>query len=225
MATYVLIPGAACDPQYWYLLAAELRQRGHDPVAVDLPCEDDAAGLTEYVDAVVEAIGARTDVILVAHSFGGFTAPLVRDRVRVDLLVMLSAMIPAPGEAPGDWWGNTGYEAALQHHADQEGYSTTDVNAMFYADLPADLAAEAAAWERDQSGTPMEKPWPRETWPDVPTKFLLCRDDRFFPAEFMRRVVRKRLGITPDEMPGGHMVMLARPKELADRLEAYRAEL
>ena len=38
----------------------------------------------------------------------------------------------------------------------------------------------------------------------------------------MRRVVSERLGITPDEMSSGHLPALAHPKELADRLEAYR---
>jgi hypothetical protein len=59
----------------------------------------------------------------------------------------------------------------------------------------------------------------------VPTRFLLCRDDRFFPAEFMRRVVRERLGITPDEMDGGHLPALAHPQELVERLEVYRTAL
>jgi len=40
----------------------------------------------------------------------------------------------------------------------------------------------------------------------------------------MRRVVRDRLGITPDEIDGGHLPALARPKELVERLEAYRTE-
>ncbi|WP_337308891.1 hypothetical protein [Candidatus Aeolococcus gillhamiae] len=31
--------------------------------------------------------------------------------------------------------------------------------------------------------------------------------------------------ITPDEMPGGHLVALSRPAELCDRLEAHQAEL
>jgi len=65
---------------------------------------------------------------------------------------------------------------------------------------------------------------PLPAWPDVPTRFLLCRDDRFFPAEFLRRVVRDRLGFTPDEIDGGHCVALSRPRELADRLEAYLAD-
>ena len=59
----------------------------------------------------------------------------------------------------------------------------------------------------------------------MPTRFLLCRDDRFFPADFQRRVVRDRLGIDPDEMSGGHLPFLAQPDELVDWLEKYRAEL
>jgi pimeloyl-ACP methyl ester carboxylesterase len=82
------------------------------------------------------------------------------------------------------------------------------------------VVAEALArGERSQSGTPFEKPWPLEGWPDVPTRFLLCRDDRFFPAEFMRRVVRERLGITPDEIDGGHLPALARPQDLVEWME------
>ena len=71
----------------------------------------------------------------------------------------------------------------------------------------------------------MEQPWPLAARPDVPTRFLLCRDDRFFPADFQRRVVRERLGVVPDEMDGGHLPALSRPIELVDRLEAYRTGL
>lgn len=61
-------------------------------------------------------------------------------------------------------------------------------------------------------------------WPDVPTKYLLCRDDRLFPPEFTRRIVRERLSVVPDEIDGGHCVILSRPGELADRLDAYWKE-
>ena len=209
MSTYALIPGAGCSPWYWHLLEADLRGRGHDVLPIDLPGEDDAAGLDEYAETVAAAIGNRDDdVIVVAHSFGGFTAPLVCTRVPVDLLVLTSAMIPRPGEPPGDWWANTG-------HASEDG----DV---YYHDVDPALAAAVEATARGQSATPMTAPWPLDAWPDVPTRFLLFADDRFFPAPFMRAVVRERLGIEPDEMPGGHMAMLSRPRELADRLEAYR---
>lgn len=62
-------------------------------------------------------------------------------------------------------------------------------------------------------------------WPDVPTGFLLCRDDRFFNADFLRRVVQDRLEMVPDEIDGGHTPALSRPVELAERLETYWNEL
>jgi pimeloyl-ACP methyl ester carboxylesterase len=211
--TYVLVPGAASDSWYWHLVVPRLRDRGYEVVAVDLPCEDDSAGLAEYADAVVEAIGERTNLVVVAHSFGGFTAPLVCGRAPVDLLVLVQAMIPAPGEPPGEWWTNNGYEDEVD--ADVSAFDT------FFNDVAPDLAAEAMRREMAQSGTPMAAPWPLDAWPDVPTRFLLCSEDRFFPARFMRRVVRERLGMVPDEIATGHLPMLARPEELADRLAGY----
>jgi hypothetical protein len=41
------------------------------------------------------------------------------------------------------------------------------------------------------------------------------------PAGFLRRVVRERLGIAPDEIAAGHCAALSRPGEAANRLEAY----
>lgn len=215
MATYALIHGAGDVGWYWHLVAAELRDRGHDVVAPDLPCEDDSARLFDYADAVLDAIGDRDDPIVVAQSFGGFTAPLVCDRKAVRLLVFVAGMIPSPGEAPRDWWANTGYEKESRTGDDDE-------IAIFYHDVPPELAAEALNRGRAQSDTPTHEPWPLQAWPDVPTRFVLCRDDRLFPANFLRRVVKERLGIAPDEIDGGHCVALSRPKELAERLEAYR---
>ncbi|KAA2255908.1 alpha/beta hydrolase [Solihabitans fulvus] len=223
MTTYVLIPGAGSDSWYWHLLDAELTARGHDVVAPDLPYDDDSAGLVEYADVVVDAIGGRSDLVVVAQSFGGFTAPLVCERVPVELLVLVTAMIPSPGEPPGAWWANTGWERARREQDERDGRAPDDDIALFLHDVPPELAAEAMRRGRGQSGTPFGKPWSLDAWPAVPTRFLLCRDDRFFPAEFMRRVVRERLGIVPDEIGGGHGIALSRPTELADRLEAYHA--
>lgn len=224
MATFVLIHGAGDSAWHWHLVEPELRERGHDVVAMDLPCDDDSAGLTEYADTVVEAIGDLGDLVLVAQSFGGFTAPLVCDRLPVDLMVLVTAMIPSPGEAASDHWKNTGWEPAkLDQIEPPDGFSRQDAEtiATFMHDVPPDLAAEALRREKRQSETPGEEPWPLDAWPNVPTRFLLCRDDRMFPAGWMRRVVRERLGITPDEIDGSHCVALSRPKELAARLEGY----
>jgi len=210
----VLIHGSGDSSWYWHRVVPELQARGHDVVAPDLPCEDDSAGLSEYADAVVDAIGDRGELVLVAQSSAGFVAPLVCGRVPVELLVLLAGLIPAPGETPSDWWANTGYEPV-------RGEWSGDVRATFYHDVPEELAAEALSRARSQSDTPARQPWPLEAWPSVPTRFLLCRGDRLLPAAFVRRVVRERLGIVADEIDGGHCVALSRPKELAERLDAY----
>jgi pimeloyl-ACP methyl ester carboxylesterase len=90
MATFVLIHGGGDVGWYWHLVERELRRRGHDVVAPDLPCEDDSAGLAEYADAVVQAVGDRRDLVVVGQSYGGFTAPLVADRLPVDVLVLVA---------------------------------------------------------------------------------------------------------------------------------------
>jgi pimeloyl-ACP methyl ester carboxylesterase len=215
MATYVLIHGAGGTPWYWHRVIPLLERAGHGVVAVDLPCDDDSAGLAEYTDVVVEAVGERTDLILVAQSLAGFTAPLVCTRVPVRLLVLVAAMVPRPGESPGEWWGNTG-------HVFPDPF---DEATVFAHDVPDEIAAVLPQHLRKQSPTPFRGPWPLDVWPEVPTRFLLCREDRFFPSDFQRRVVRERLGIAPDEMPGGHLPALAHPEELVEYLEQYRSEV
>jgi pimeloyl-ACP methyl ester carboxylesterase len=218
MATFVLIHGGGDAGWYWHLVERELRQRGHDTLAPDLPCDDDSAGLAEYAGTVVKAIGGRRGLIVAAQSLGGFTAPLVAARVPVDMLVLVAGMIPAPGEAPDDWPTNTGFDEVMRRQAQR--YAGQD---LIYHDVPPALAEQARRKARDQSETPGHAPWPLEAWPPVPTRFVLCTEDRFFPPEFMRRVVADRLGVVPDEMAAGHAVALSRPKELANLLASYSA--
>jgi pimeloyl-ACP methyl ester carboxylesterase len=205
-----------------------LRARGHDVVAPDLPCDDDGAGFPEYAGAVVEAVGDRKDLVLVAHSLGGFTAALVAARLPVDLLVLVTAMVPLPGESPAEWWEATGQPGAVARQDEREGRpvgAPFDPLVSFLHDVPPEIAAEAVRRGRAQSGTPFGAPWPLDAWPDVPTAFVLCRQDRFFPADFMRTVVRTRLGITPEEIDSGHVPALSSPRTLVDVVEARRQAL
>ncbi len=222
MSTFVLIHGAGDVGWYWHLVEAELCDRGHDVVVPDLPGDDDSLTLDDYADAVVAAVADRRDLVVVAHSFGGFTAPLVAARLPVDALVFVTAMVPAPGEMPGEWWDNTGYQKAVEVQAARDGGVTgsEDPYVSFYHDVPRELAAQALSRERAHpSAACMASPWPLDALPDVPTHFVLCTEDRFFPPDFLRRVVADRLGVVPDEIAAGHCVALSRPGELADILE------
>jgi len=225
MAAYALIPGAGGDSFYWHYVVPQLEDSGHDVVAPDLPAGDDSAGLLEYASAVVDAIGSHGGgFIVVAQSMGGFVAPLLCARIPVLLIILVNAMVPAPGESPGEWWANTGSAEARRVAAERDGRSIDgefDVVAEFLHDVPEEVIVNVLArGEPRQSDTPFKDPWPLEGWPNVPTKAIVCRDDRLFPVEFQRRVLRDRLGITPEEMDGGHCVAWSRPAELALRLAA-----
>lgn len=216
--TFVPIHAAGDGAWSWHLVAAELRDRGHDVVAIDLPADDEAAGLWDYADAVVEAVGDRSDVVVVGHSFGGFTAPLVCARMPVRTLVMVTAMIPAPGEPPAEWWTNAGHADARR----ASGLKEEDDLATYYHDVPRELATEALRRARNHpSERAYSEPWPLEAWPGVATRSLVCTEDRFLPAGWMRDLARERLGIESDAINSGHCPMLSRPADLADRLVAY----
>jgi pimeloyl-ACP methyl ester carboxylesterase len=226
MATFALIPGAGGLAWEWHRLGPELEARGHVAVPIDLPAGDDGSGLAEYADWTAASIRGRTDVVLVAQSFGGFSAPLVCERARVDLIVLLNAMIPKPGETFGEWWSNTGQGQAMREHATTLGLDPRDLEddrVLYYHDVPPEVVEEALQLDPQQSSAPLGQPWPLERWPEVPTHVLSGRDDRLFPAEFQRRVAQERLGITPDTIAGGHMVALSNPVGLAEQLDRYAA--
>jgi pimeloyl-ACP methyl ester carboxylesterase len=220
--TYVLVPGAGGSAWYWHRLEAELRRRGHEAIAVELPAADDEAGLGTYADAIVAAAGDRRGVVLVAQSMGGLSAPLACERLAASELVLVNAMIPRPGETGGDWWTATGQEQARRELDAREGRDPDapfDPRVMFFHDVPQEVAEQAMSVDPGQSGTPFGEPWPLAAWPEVPTRVLSSRDDRLFPADFQARIARERLGRTPEVLPGGHLVALSQPAELAARLD------
>ena len=220
-STYVLIPGAGGSAWYWHRVVHELASRGIESIAIELPAGDAAAGLVEYTDAVLDAVGGRRDVIVVAQSMGGFTGVSVCSRIAVRQLVFVNAMIPRIGESPGEWWAATGQRAAQVAYARELARPTEfDFVEDFFHDVPADIRAEAMRrGAPPQSETPFAQRLELAAWPRVPMKVITGIDDRLFPVDFQVRVATERLGVAPDLLPGGHLIALAHPVELVDRLE------
>jgi pimeloyl-ACP methyl ester carboxylesterase len=225
VSTFVLIPGAGGTASFWSRVVPLLEAAGHEALAVDLPGDDESAGLPEYAGLVTAAIGRRRDVVLVAQSMGGFTAPMVCTRVPVSLLVLVNAMIPQPGETPGAWWGNTGSEEARVAAARDGGYPAEfDLDTYFLHDLPAEALASGELSGRPEADIAFGQPCAIDRWPDVPTRVISGRDDRFFPLEFQRRLAKDRLGLDADVVPGGHLAALSHPAELTAQLTGYLNE-
>ncbi|UJA19935.1 alpha/beta hydrolase [Thermoleophilia bacterium SCSIO 60948] len=208
MSCFAIAHGAGGSAWEWHLVGPELERLGHEMVAIDLPSENDAATFDDYADQLAGAVAGRTDIVAVGHSLGGFTAPRLAARVELSGIVYVSAMIPAPGEPANEWWSNTG------HHVADE---SDDELRSFFNGVPAALTDEAMRRSRDQSGTPMDDPFPHDL-PDVPTRAIAFADDRFFPLDQQARIARDRLGMEIEPTPGGHCGYLSHPAELAELL-------
>jgi pimeloyl-ACP methyl ester carboxylesterase len=222
--TFVLIPGAGADPRVYGATIAALRELGHEGIAPPLPLDDPEARPSDHADAVAAALGdpPPAPLVIVGQSLGAFAATIAAARLRPARLILLAPMIPAPGETAGEWWGATGHADAIAPLVERLGPpSEWDEEAMaevFYHDLDAATLAASAEYEGAPGPGMFAEPLPLEAWPDVPTTVLAARDDRLFPLEFQRRVARERLGLEVEEIDGGHIVMLSRPRELAERL-------
>ena len=221
MTTFALIPGAGGTAWYWHRVAPLLAAAGHQVIAADLPADDETAGLPEYASTVLAAIADARDVVLVAQSLGGFTAPLVAVKIGVRGIVFVNAMIPVPGETPGAWWAATGWQQARVQAAERGGYGTElDLATYFLHDVPPEVAAAGEPYQRPEADVVFGSVCDFGCWPDVPIRAVAGADDRFFPAAFQRALARDRLGIEADLLPGGHLIALSQPERLAAYLLA-----
>jgi pimeloyl-ACP methyl ester carboxylesterase len=216
--TFVLLPGAGGSAWVWSRVTPFLVEAGHQAIAVELPGDDDTAGLARYTELVVDAIGARSDVVLVAGSLGGFTAPLVCARAPVRELVLVNAMIPEPGETAREWWTHTGALEARDEAAGAGGYGPFDLATYFLHDVDPEIVAAGEPYQRSEADIAFGSVCDFEGWPAIGIRVLACADDRFFPVGFQRRVARDRLGVEVDVLPGGHLLPLAQPQLVAEYL-------
>jgi pimeloyl-ACP methyl ester carboxylesterase len=219
MATFVLIHGSSGNGRQWRYVAPLLAAAGHDVRTPDLPAADETAGFAEYTEAVVATVPDRAaagELVVVGHSMGAFTAPLAAQRLRADAIALVTPMIPAPGDSPGSWWDPAGQPEEQAAMAEREGFDTkAGPETIFFQDVSPDVAEVLRReGEPPQAAGIFGCTWPLPQWPAIPTRVLLGRDDRFFPAPLVRRLARERLGVDAEELPGGHFPAFARPAEL-----------
>jgi Alpha/beta hydrolase family len=221
-ATFVLIPGAGTDPRVYTSTIEALGPLAYDALAPALPLHDGDARPSDHADAVAGAVPRDAELVVVAQSLGAFTGPLVAARVPVVLLILLAPMIPKPGETAGEWWGNTGHEqaiaAVLNRHGPMRTWGPDAIAEVFLHDVDPAVARDSERFQGAPGEGMFAEPWPLAAWPNVPTRVLVPTDDRLFPRDFQRRVASERLGLEIDEIADGHLPMLSRPRELAQRL-------
>jgi len=228
--TFGLVHGAGHGAWCWERLIPELAARGHRAVAVDLPCEDPEAGARRYAEIADAALPAADDLVLVGHSLGGLTIPIVADRRPVRALVFLCAVLPTFGASLDDAVKRDlgmyapGYAAHPGRVSSPDGSTSwKDLESaaeVFYHDCaPADARW---AWSRlrPQSAAPRREVCPLTAWPAARRISIYTRDDRAIAPIWAERAARERLGVEPRALDGGHSPFLSRPAALAALLHS-----
>jgi pimeloyl-ACP methyl ester carboxylesterase len=228
MATFALVHGGQHGAWCWTFVEAELGSRGHTSIAVDLPVGDLTAGAARYAEVVAQATrDAGDELVLVGHSLGGLTIPLVPALRPVRRLVFLCAAYPEPGQSHFDVLAAEparSLGSATRGHLANQGppdhlSSADDARATFYDDVPAELQDWAISRLRRQSRTPHREVTPLVAWPDTPRTLIHAADDRAIPLELARRQTMRLFGVEPIVIPGGHSPFLTRPADVATLLE------
>jgi len=229
MVTFGLVHGSQHGAWCWERLTPELERRGHRVVAPDLPCDDPEVGVDGYATVVIDALDGLDDVVLVGHSLGSLTIPVVASRRPVTRMIYLCSVPTGPGAGiDGDLADmvTSGFLAAQRtiDADDLETLAPADAAAVFYQDCTPEDVEWALARLRPQSRRPLVEPGPLDTFPDVPVSVVLGRDDGAVNMEWAVPAATARLGgAAPIVIDGGHSPFIARPAELADVLDGIVA--
>ena len=225
MTTFVLVHGAWHGAWCWERLFPELARRNHGAIAVDLPASDGTATFDKYARVVSDAMSAALDdVVLVGHSLGGMTIPLVaRDR-GAHAMVFLCGIVPKIGGFP--WEEDVvmdppgAYEPLVKHEDGSTTWPSVEAarEAMYQDCTPEDAAWAFAHLRAQNSSGLWAQSYPLERWPDVKMASVFATEDRALMPEWSRFVARERLGVEPIELPGSHSPFVSRPADLAEAL-------
>lgn len=225
MTHFILTHGAWHDAWCWAPLIHVLEDRGQTATAVQLPSDEVGQGAEAYAAAIAAAV-QPTGSVVVGHSLAGLAIPLVPALAPVNGLIFLAALLPELGTSWRDqlkagrpmapWWYDNGLPRQLKDSDGRSLWPSDVAIDLFFHDCEPGMAAASAVRLRPQAPTPVIEPTPLHEFPDVPTAYVMGRDDRVVSADWVRATSTSRLGVEPTWIDGGHSPFLARPTTLAE---------
>jgi pimeloyl-ACP methyl ester carboxylesterase len=221
--TIVLVHGAFADAAGWERVIPILLRDGYEVTAVENPLqslEGDIATTKRTVDAVTGP------VVLVGHSYGGAVITgVAADNPKVKALVFLAAIAPDGGEPVAAFLDKYPTDLGSAQKVDSAGFVTVDrakFHAVFAADLPAEVAAVAAATQKPINGSAFAASVPKAGWKTIPSWYLVSKDDHALSPD-LERFYAKRMGTHTSEIAASHVAFISHPQEVARLIEEAAA--
>lgn len=218
--TIVLVHGAFADSSGWSSVAGNLMDRGFRVLAFSNPLRGPIAD-GDYLRAFLSTIDGP--VVLVGHSYGGVVITNAAEgNPNVKALVYIAAYAPAEGEnvvAANSLGG--GHTAVTEHLVVRPfpGAAPGDADAfidpawfhrLFAQDLSRRQARFMAATQRPGALGALVTPSGAPAWDDVPSWYLVAKQDRIIPPE-AERAMAERAGSTTVEIDSSHVAMMSHP--------------
>lgn len=211
----LLVHGSWADGSSWDKVVPLLEQKGYKVVAVHLPL----TSATDDIAATTRAIEAQPgDVLLVAHSYGGFVISRAGNSPKVKGLVFVDAFGLDEGETANALFKNSPPPWLKTLRADGGNYvwlPFETVRTTFAQDL---TPAEQKLIMAKQGPIPLsafDEPMVDPAWKKKPSWYVRGNADKIIPPD-AQTMMAKRMKATLVPVDAGHLAMMSRPREVAN---------
>jgi pimeloyl-ACP methyl ester carboxylesterase len=232
-AKVVLVHGAWHGAWCYGGVLPELRARGIETVAVDLPGHGASTEPLGDLHADAQAVRAAIDglggpVVLLGHSFGGMVITEAGAHRDVCHLVYLCAFMPDEGESLAALVGTVedpGLKAQI-HTLPGEREGEVLINPefapeLFYGDASEEDVQRALAQLVPESGPAFGQAPAQIAWRERPSTYVVCTEDQAILPPLQRQMARHAREVL--EWPTSHSPFLSRPDLVVDLLAELSA--
>ena len=215
--TVVLVHGCTQGPSSWDRVRPYLVDEDMRVVVIDLdPKRFDGANGRECAAAIARVLEGLDRVILVGTSCSGLIIPVVSMYRPIDHLVFVCAGLPDIGRSATDQIFGDGLLhddwVAYPGAPDNEDAAKT----FMFNDCDGATLDWACTTVRLWMPQPAyDEVTPLESWPDIPSTYVLGTRDRIINQAWARPAATSRLGRAPVELDTGHCPQNSKPDALA----------
>ncbi|MET7335073.1 alpha/beta hydrolase [Nonomuraea sp. NPDC005650] len=220
--TVVLVHGAFADASGWNGVAGRLLRDGYPVLAPANPLRGVAAD-SAYLAGILATLSGP--LVLVAHSYGGMVITnAATGNANVKALVYVAAFAPGEGDTllglqtkyPGSKLGETALDFRPYGEGLVDGYVKHAVfREVFAGDLPRATTELMWAGQRPSDVRALQEPSGAPAWKEIPSWYLVARDDKVLPAA-AQRFMAQRAGARTAEVNASHVAMISQPAVTAD---------